>query len=92
MVAYRLISHWNKEKQQSRAKITFIGRENPDTGEIKPTRKRKNENNSDVGTTKLAAKRSFYGTTLLFDKIGLKDDLKNCFLNTYEQILSILTI
>jgi len=91
--AYRSISHWDKEKQQSRAKRTLIGRVDPDTDEIKPTRKRKNNDNIGVGSTKSAAKRSFYGATLLFDKIGekigLKDDLKNCFPDTYKQILSI---
>ena len=91
--AYRSISHWDKEKQQSRATRTLIGRVDPDTGEIKPTRKRKNKDNIDAVTSKSVAKHSFYGATLLFDKIGekigLKEDLKNCFPDTYKQILSI---
>jgi len=87
--AYRSISHWDKEKQQSRAKRTLIGRVNSDTGEIEPTRKRKSNKKQETSI----AKRSFYGATLLFDKIGekigLTEDLKNCFPDTYQQILSI---
>ena len=89
--AYRSVSHWDKEKQQSRAKRTLIGRVDPDTGEIKPTRKRKKKDNIDI--TKSDEKHYFYGATFLFDKIGekigLKEDLKNCFPDTYKQILSI---
>ena len=85
--AYRSVSHWDKEKQQSRAKRTLIGRVDTNTGEIKPTRKKKNIESNVI------AKHSFYGATLLFDKIakkiGLTDDLKNCFPETYTQILSI---
>lgn len=35
--AYESVSHWDKEKNQSRAKRTLIGRVNPETGEITPT-------------------------------------------------------
>ncbi|MEA1976131.1 MAG: transposase, partial [Bacillota bacterium] len=94
--AYRSVSHWDKEKQQSRSKRTLIGRVDPDTGEIKPTRKRKNKKTTEINITKsnkTTAKHSFYGATLLFDKIaqkiGLIDDLKNCFPETYNQILSV---
>ena len=85
--AYHSVSYWDKEKQQSRAKRTLIGRVDLETGEIKPTRKKKEKSDENV------AKRSFYGATLLFDKIGerigLTDDLKSCFPDTYKQILSI---
>lgn len=87
--AYRSVSYWDKEKQQSRAKRTLIGRVDPETGEIKPTRKKKTASTAD----KNIAKRRFYGATLLFDKIGekigLTEDLKNCFPDTYKEILSI---
>ncbi len=36
--AYRNEPYWDKEKQQSRAKRTLIGKLDPDTGEIIPTR------------------------------------------------------
>ena len=35
--AYESISHWDKEKKQSRAKRTLIGRLDPVLGEIIPT-------------------------------------------------------
>ena len=35
--AYESKSYWDKEKKQSRAKRTLIGRVDPDTGEIVPT-------------------------------------------------------
>lgn len=35
--AYESVSHWDKEKKQSRAKRTLIGRVDPETGEIVPT-------------------------------------------------------
>ena len=35
--AYRSVSYWDKEKKQSRAKRTLIGRVDKKTGEIVPT-------------------------------------------------------
>ena len=35
--AYQSISHWDKEKKQSRSKRTLIGRVDKETGEIVPT-------------------------------------------------------
>lgn len=35
--AYESKAYWDKEKKQSRAKRTLIGRVDPDTGEIVPT-------------------------------------------------------
>ena len=39
--AYESISYWDKKKQQSRAKRKCIGRVDPETQKIIPTRKRK---------------------------------------------------
>lgn len=98
--AYESISHWDKEKKQSRAKRTLIGRVDTSTGEIIPTK----------GTNKLretaghkAAKRGpvpstetsrkFCGATCLLDvlgqRLGLVPDLKRCFPLTYKQIISL---
>ena len=97
--AYKSVSYWDKEKQQSRSKRTLIGRVDNDTGEIVPTdgRGRKNKEVSlpakrgPVPTTETS--RSFYGATYLLDaigeKLGITDDLKQCFPSTYRQILSI---
>lgn len=100
--AYESVSHWDKEKKQSRAKRTLIGRVDPSTGEIVPTdgRNRK-EIESQQPTIKkpgpvpiVKTQRSFYGATYLFDQIGkitgVEADLKACFPDTYKQILSIV--
>ncbi len=39
--AYKSESYWDKEKQQSRAKRKCIGKLDPETGQIVPTRKQK---------------------------------------------------
>jgi transposase len=92
------VSYWDKEKQQSRSKRTLIGRVDDKTGEILPTdgrgRKKKTESASakrgPVPVEKTA--RFFYGATYLLDvigeKLGITQDLKACFPETYRQILS----
>jgi transposase len=95
--AYQSLSHWDKEKKQSRAKRTLIGRVDPVSGEIVPTRKKAaadiidSKKRGPVPTAHVS--RRFYGATYLFDAIGNKtgitDDLIKCFPHTYKQILSI---
>lgn len=96
--AYRSECWWDKEKKQSRAKRTLIGRVNPETGAIEDTdgRGRKTEAEQKQKRGPVAAKvakRWFYGATYLFDAIGenlgIRDDLKQCFPSTYRQILSL---
>ncbi|PIE89168.1 MAG: transposase, partial [Acidobacteria bacterium] len=38
---YKSVSYWDKEKQQSRAKRTCIGKLDPETKKVVPTRKKK---------------------------------------------------
>ncbi|HWQ67014.1 MAG TPA: IS1634 family transposase [Methanospirillum sp.] len=97
--AYQSYSYWDKEKKQSRARRTLIGRVNSETGEIVPTDGR---NRKEPGT-KLPEKqgkqsvsvvnRSYFGATYLLDaigeKLGITLDLKQCFPDTYKQILSL---
>jgi len=95
--AYESISYWDKEKQQSRAKRKCIGRVDPETQKIIPTRKRKSP--AVLAKTKQGpapftyTARNFYGATYLFDRIGVEtgvaEDLKICFPENYRQILSI---
>lgn len=97
--AYRSVSYWDKEKKQSRAKRTLIGRVDKETGEIVPTdgrNRKKKEGTAPVIRGTKAAERlhhSFYGATYLLDtigeKLGITHDLKQCFPDTYRQILSI---
>ena len=99
--AYQSTSYWDSEKQQSRSTRRLIGRVDPTTGEIVPTDGR-NRRSKEVGgalgstrgpKTSLHTARSFYGATYLLDMIGAKlgvlEDLKRCFPDTYTQIASI---
>ena len=94
---YESVSHWDKEKQQSRAKRVCIGKIDPVTGAIVPTRKTRPK--AVIAETSVTPSpishtaRFFGGATYLFDEIGKKlgivADLKQCFPDTYRQILSI---
>lgn len=46
--AYESVSYWDKEKQQPRSKRKYIGRVDPDTGEIVTSRKRRSDASDDV--------------------------------------------
>lgn len=97
--AYESISYWDKEKKQSRSKRTLIGRVNIDTKEIVPTdgRGKKDKDESIVKKRgpipSEVTSRTFYGATYLFDaigeKLGIVNDLKSCFAESYKQILSL---
>ena len=96
--AYESISYWDKEKKQSRAKRKCIGKVNPETGEIIPTRKKKHpilvKINKQGPVPIKSIDRNFCGATYFFDHIGnetgVTADLKRCFPDTYPQILSIV--
>ncbi len=89
--AYESVSYWDKEKKQSRAKRTLIGRVDPISGDIVPTDGRGRKDKKRV--EEKVSQRRFYGATYLLDaigeKIGLVDDLKACFPENYKQLLSI---
>lgn len=95
--AYESISFWDKDKQQSRAKRKCIGRVDPDTQQVIPTRQRKSpaiERKVNSGPAPITFhSRRFCGATYLFDRIGeqigVSRDLKTCFPESYRQILSI---
>ena len=83
--AYESTSYWDKEKKQSRAKRRLIGIVDPETGEIKPTTKKKRTSPKPAEALNLKepivapsethwlyARRTFYGATYLLDKIGDK--------------------
>ena len=97
--AYQSTSFWDKEKKQSRARRTLIGRYDNETGKIVPTdgrnkKKAKEKEAETRGKTVInSAHRSFYGATYLLDaigeKLGITQDLKQCFPDEYMQILSL---
>jgi len=97
--AYESVSYWDKDKQQSRAKRKLVGRVDPETGKIVPTDGRGRKKKDVPTATKRGpapstdTTRCFYGATYLLDAIGKKlgiiEDLKKCFPDTYKQILSV---
>ena len=99
--AYETTYYWDREKQQSRAKRICIGKVDPISGEIIPTRGRakKGEVTTKVSVTKTGPKpfaesrHLYYGATYLLDEfseeLGLTSDLKRCFPDTYKKLLSI---
>ena len=94
---YESVSYWDKEKQQSRAKRKCIGKLDPETKAIIPTRQRKKPDviekakRGPVSFTRIA--RRFFGATYLLDRLGKEtgviQDLQRCFPDTYRHILSI---
>ncbi len=92
--AYESVSYWDKEKKQSQAKRKLIGKVDPATGNLVPTKKRKAkeaerlENPGPVPAE--CVKRSFYGATYLLDEIGkrfgITEDLKRCFPDRYQAV------
>ena len=100
--AYETTYRWDKEKKQSRAKRICVGKVDPQTGKIVPTRGRAKKGESKFseqlpvkrGPKPFAATRHlYYGATYLLeafaDQIGLTTDLKACFPDIYTKLLSV---
>ena len=94
---YESTGHWDKVKKQARNDRTCIGKLDAITGEIIYSKKYKEQDEilpaKRGPSPSLEYKRSFYGATYLFDAIGdslgITEDLKKCFPESYDQILSI---
>lgn len=97
---YESEAYWDKEKQQSRSRRKCIGKLDPVTGKLIPSKKYLAEKELEdlkkrppgpVPTVE--SKRLFHGATYLFDAIGeqlrITYDLKRCFPETYDKILSV---
>lgn len=96
---YESKAYWDKEKRQSRAKRTLVGRLDPATGNVIPTDGR-GRRRRDMFPEEAARhhaipniKRRFAGATYLFDAIakttGVADDLKECFPTDWKALLSV---
>lgn len=93
---YESIGYWDKEKQQARNHRKCIGKLDPVTGEFISSKRLKELQIPHVKPGPVPfteCKRTFYGSTYLFDaigqKLGIHDDLTRCFPNSFEKILSI---
>jgi hypothetical protein len=94
--AYSSVSYWDKDKKQSRAKRVLLGRVVGDNKEIVPTdgrNRKKVEAPAEAVCLPDGYERFFYGATYLLDaigdKLGIVNDLKQCFPSSYKQILSV---
>ena len=100
--AYETTYYWDKEKQQSRSKRICIGKVDPVSGEIVPTRGRAKKGESKTPKALPArtgpvsyteTKHLYFGATYLLeqfaDQIGLTTDLKQCFPDIYKKLLSV---
>lgn len=99
--AYHNEPYWDKEKKQSRATRKLIGKVDPKSGEIVPTRKYTKSSGAATESEKakpgpvpiIKMRRRFYGATHLLDEIGkatgVASDLKKCFPDIYKKLLSI---
>ena len=98
--AYDTHYYWDKAKKQSRAKRVCVGKVDPVTQEIVPTRGRARKGeakpripNKQSWRSLAESKRLYCGATYLLeafaDRIGLTADLKQCFPSDYKKLLSI---
>jgi transposase len=96
--AYEDRPYWDPAAKQSRSRRTCVGKLDPESGEIIPTKKYKRkgaeaEDDLRKPRTARSIRRLYYGATYLFDQIGrvtgVQEDLKACFPETYKQILSL---
>ncbi len=87
---YEATSYWDKEKKQPRNKQICIGKLDPETGEVIPS-KRLDPVQAAARDPAVTATARIVGPALLLDSIkaelGLEKILKACFPNTYQQIL-----
>jgi len=90
---YEIISNvWDPGKKQSRNKQVCIGKIDPDTGELIPSR-RLNEDRSAAVDPAVTARTSVSGPAMVLNKIaddtGLAKVLRKAFQDTWQQILSL---
>ena len=101
--AYDTEYYWDKVKKQSRSKRICVGKLDPVTGEIIPTRGRSKKGEYKAGKQLpnktgpkpfSASRHLFYGATYLLEsfanEMGLTHDLRQCFPDTYQKLLSIV--
>lgn len=92
---YEQTSIWDKEKKQSRNSRKMIGRLDPETGEIIPTRKKKPATKSKDEITQFTQKyqRYHYGASYALYEIARKnrilEGLKEIFPDRYQAIFSL---
>ncbi len=89
---YETTSYWDKEKKQPRNTKVCIGKLDPETGELIPS-KRLDPLQAAARDPAVTATARIVGPALLLDsidaKLGLGKVLKSCYPDTYQQILCL---
>ncbi|MFZ4525926.1 MAG: IS1634 family transposase [Chlorobium sp.] len=89
---YEAVSVWNKELKQSRNKQVCIGKIDPATGKIIPS-KRLNPQHAALRDPSITATAQIVGPAVALNELskstGLASVLKSCFPGTYRQILAM---
>lgn len=92
---YESENYWDKTKKQSRSRRICIGKLDPLTGELMPSKRlTAPERPVKPGPVPVAeTKRLYAGATYLLneigEKLGIAADLRQCFPDQYKQLLSI---
>ena len=90
---YSVESYWDKEKKAPRNRQVCLGRLNEATGEITPSKKKRQAEDVATPGPEIKAKVKVCGPYLLLaklaDDIGLSSALKKSFPHTHEKILSL---
>lgn len=93
---FEAVAQWNAEKQQSRQKRVYIGKKDPITGQFLPNKKYYELYGKDAKVENLQTfsimKSVDFGNIYLMDcaasACGLKQVLKECFPDSWEEILT----
>lgn len=92
---YESENYWDKSKKQSRSRRICIGKLDPQTGELLPSKKlgQLEVPRKPGPVPAVESKRLFAGVTYLLsaigDKLGITEDLRQCFPEWDKQLLSI---
>lgn len=97
---YESEAYWDKEKQQSRSRRKCIGKLDPVTGKLVPSKKHLAEKELETFKKRapgvlpsVESNRLFYGAIYLFDqisnKLGITSDLTDYFPATAKKIMSV---
>jgi transposase len=89
---YQNTSTWNKQTKQCNTKRTYIGKLDPNTGNILPTNKHAKHNNKEQTIHHQYATVQCQGPTLILDKtantLNLPRHLQQAFPDNYQKILT----
>lgn len=85
---YNAVSHWDKERKQSRNKQVCIGKLDPYTLEFIPSKRLNHKQSAVMDPQVTACRTQIVGTSIILDSIserlGLRKLLKKCFPTKYS--------